>query len=117
MSRIQRLAFNLRTTVDTAAGNGCFRRPCSPEGETMSKRFLPLLLCSAAVLGGTAPRGDAAEPPVIPRKVFFGNPDKAGGQISPDGKTLSFLAPVDGVMNVHVCPVGADLASAKVVTK
>ena len=42
---------------------------------------------------------------LIPRKVLFGNPDKAGPQISPDGKHLSFLAPVDGVLNVWVAPI------------
>ena len=39
---------------------------------------------------------------LIPRKVLFGNPDKASPRISPDGKQLSYLAPVDGVMNVWV---------------
>ena len=75
------------------------------------------LFCLTALVGGFVSSTVAAEPPVIPRKVFFGNPDKAGAQISPDGKTIAFLAPVDGVMNVHVCPVGADLSTAKVVTK
>jgi dipeptidyl aminopeptidase/acylaminoacyl peptidase len=42
---------------------------------------------------------------LIPRKVLFDNPDKSGPQISPDGKHLSYLAPVDGVMNVWVGPV------------
>ncbi|HUH01114.1 MAG TPA: hypothetical protein VML75_03905, partial [Kofleriaceae bacterium] len=42
---------------------------------------------------------------LIPRAVLFGNPDKAGPQISPDGKQLSWLAPVDGVLNVWVAPV------------
>ena len=32
-------------------------------------------------------------PPLIPRDVLFGNPDKAGPQISPDGKHLAYLAP------------------------
>lgn len=32
-------------------------------------------------------------PPLIPREVLFGNPERAGTQISPDGKYLSYLAP------------------------
>jgi dipeptidyl aminopeptidase/acylaminoacyl peptidase len=47
----------------------------------------------------------------IPLDVLLGNPVKAGPQISPDGKRLSYLAPVDGVLNVWVGPVGADDAS------
>jgi dipeptidyl aminopeptidase/acylaminoacyl peptidase len=43
-------------------------------------------------------------PPLIPRNVFFDNPDKAAVQISPDGEHLSWLAPVDGVLNVWVAP-------------
>ena len=56
------------------------------------------------------------ETPLIPRKVLFGNPDRAAVRMSPDGKTLSWIAPVDGVLNVWVAPVG-DLAAAKAVTQ
>ena len=38
--------------------------------------------------------------PLIPRDHLFGNPTRAGGQISPDGKWLSWLAPKDGVLNI-----------------
>ncbi len=55
------------------------------------------------------------EVPLIPRKVLFGNPDRAMVQISPDGKHLSWLAPLDGVLNVWVAPRG-DLDAARPVT-
>lgn len=55
-------------------------------------------------------------PPLISRRVFFGNPDKASPQVSPDGTHVSFLAPVDGVLNVWVAPVD-DLSSARPVTR
>jgi dipeptidyl aminopeptidase/acylaminoacyl peptidase len=42
---------------------------------------------------------------LIPRKVLFDNPDKSNARISPDGKQLSFLAPVNGVLNVWVGPI------------
>lgn len=45
------------------------------------------------------------EVPLIPRKLLFGNPDKTQARLSPDGKQLSYLAPVDGVLNVWVGPV------------
>ena len=36
---------------------------------------------------------------------MFGNPVKANGRISPDGKWLSWIAPRDGVLNLWVAPV------------
>jgi dipeptidyl aminopeptidase/acylaminoacyl peptidase len=53
--------------------------------------------------------------PLIPRKVFFGNPDKASVQISPDGAHIAYLAPLDGVLNVWVAP-REDPHSARPVT-
>jgi dipeptidyl aminopeptidase/acylaminoacyl peptidase len=53
---------------------------------------------------------------LIPREVLFGNPDKAAARMSHDGKWLSWLAPVDGVLNIWVAPIDK-LAEAKAVTK
>ncbi|MCC6677823.1 MAG: S9 family peptidase [Phycisphaerales bacterium] len=65
------------------------------------------------------PAGPASPTPdgvaLIPREVLFGNPDRAGPQLSHDGRQLSFLAAVDGVLNVWVAPV-EDLAKARPVT-
>lgn len=52
---------------------------------------------------------------LIPREALFGNPDRAGVQISPDGKYLSWIAPVGDVINVWVAPAG-DLSKARAVT-
>ncbi len=41
---------------------------------------------------------------LIPRDALFGNPTRAAGQISPDGKWLSWLAPRDGVLNIWLAP-------------
>lgn len=57
----------------------------------------------------------ARQPALIPRDVLFGNPDKAAARLSPDGQYLSFLAPVDGVLNVWVAPRDS-LDQAKPVT-
>ncbi len=38
--------------------------------------------------------------PLIPLRHFFDNPGRAGGRLSPDGETVSYLAPRDGVLNV-----------------
>lgn len=52
---------------------------------------------------------------LIPRDVLFGNPERAGAALSPDGTRIGFLAPVDGVMNVWVGPLD-DPSAAKPVT-
>jgi dipeptidyl aminopeptidase/acylaminoacyl peptidase len=48
--------------------------------------------------------------PLIPRKVLFGNPDKAMARMSHDAQRLAYLAPVkndagEGVLNVWVGPL------------
>ncbi|MEA3282784.1 MAG: S9 family peptidase [Euryarchaeota archaeon] len=56
---------------------------------------------------------DAA--PLIPREALFGNPDQTTVRLSPDGARISYLAPVDGVLNVWVGPAD-DPGAAKPVT-
>jgi dipeptidyl aminopeptidase/acylaminoacyl peptidase len=46
-------------------------------------------------------------PPLIPRDVLFGNPERVSPRISPDGTRLAYIAPRGGVMNVYVRSVGA----------
>ncbi|MEQ8558394.1 MAG: S9 family peptidase [Henriciella sp.] len=41
---------------------------------------------------------------LIDRAAIFGNPEKTQGRISPDGEYVSWIAPVDGVMNIWVAP-------------
>jgi len=53
---------------------------------------------------------------LIPRRLLFGNPDRAMPQLSPDGTMIAWLAPSDGVMNVWVAPADK-LDAAKVVTQ
>ena len=45
--------------------------------------------------------------PLVPREVLFGNPERVQPRISPDGRRLAWIAPVDGVLNVWVGEVGA----------
>ena len=47
-------------------------------------------------------------PPLIPRAVLFGNPDRVSPKVSRDGTRLSYLAPHEGVMNVWVRTVGSE---------
>jgi Tol biopolymer transport system component len=52
---------------------------------------------------------------LIPRKALFGNPDKTGARLSPDGQQISYLAPVDGVLNLWLAPLH-DLTAARPLT-
>lgn len=52
---------------------------------------------------------------LISRDALFGNPERASVQTSPDGRYLSWLAPLEGVLNIWVAPAG-DLAAARAVT-
>lgn len=84
--------------------------------------FFPAAAC--AVLAACAiPSADRATTPravqpdtLIPRSVIFGNPERAGGRVSPDGRYVSFLAPRDGVLNVWVVERGKPLSEARAVT-
>jgi dipeptidyl aminopeptidase/acylaminoacyl peptidase len=73
-----------------------------------------------AATPATAPPA-AAKPPsvddfeLIPRELLFGNPERANVKISPDGRYLSWIAPVDGVLNVWVAPA-EELDAARAVT-
>ncbi|HSD57449.1 MAG TPA: S9 family peptidase [Methanotrichaceae archaeon] len=52
---------------------------------------------------------------LISRDLLFGNPDRITTRISPDGLKMSFLAPVNGVLNVWVGPAD-ELEKARPVT-
>lgn len=47
-------------------------------------------------------------PPLIPREILFGNPEKTSPQLSPDGKYMAYIAPHNGVLNVWVKTVGKE---------
>ncbi|HLO40211.1 MAG TPA: hypothetical protein VK176_04250, partial [Phycisphaerales bacterium] len=64
---------------------------------------------------GATISGARADVPLISRKVLFGNPERGGAQLSHDGKQIAFLAPLNGVMNVFVAPVG-DITKARAIT-
>ena len=76
----------------------------------------PFLLAAISALTLiTVPMSTFAQSELIPRKHIFGNPTRTSATVSPDGRYLAFLAPRDGVLNVHVAPIGA-IDQAKPVT-
>src|SRR5258708_33541446 len=74
--------------------------------------FLTLLLSLASFAGSAS----AQLPALIDREVFFGNPEYAGAQISPDGKFISFIKPYKDTMNVWVKGVDEPFTAARPMT-
>ncbi|HSS26840.1 MAG TPA: S9 family peptidase, partial [Usitatibacter sp.] len=72
-------------------------------------------LAAFASIAATAAPAPGPDAPLIPRASIFGNPTRAQGLISPDGKWISWLAPRDGVLNIWVAPAN-DLAKATPLT-
>jgi dipeptidyl aminopeptidase/acylaminoacyl peptidase len=83
-------------------------------------------------LGGTAALGGLAVPlpllqlpgiataaesrPLVPRRLFFEDPERSSLRISPNGAWLAWRAPRDGVLNLWVAPIDA-LDQAQPVTR
>ncbi len=72
---------------------------------TSSVRAIALSLIAALAFAAPPPaRADL--PPLIPRAVLFGNPEKASPAISSDGRMLAYLAPSNGVLSIWVRTIG-----------
>jgi len=70
-------------------------------------RMVPAIALAALAL--TATPAPAQQPPLIPRDVLFGNPERTSPRLSPDGTRLAWLAPdKKNVLQVWVKTVGKD---------
>ncbi|WP_243324149.1 alpha/beta fold hydrolase [Geothrix sp. SG200] len=72
-----------------------------------------------AAQGAKAPVAAAKKsqlPPLIDRDKFFGNPEIAAAQISPDGKWIAFLKPYKETRNIWVKKVGEPYAKGHLIT-
>lgn len=78
----------------------------------MQLKWLVLVaLLASPVLAQTAEL-----PPIIDRELFFGDPEIAGAQISPDGQFIAFVKPYKGTRNVWVKRTSEPFSAAKPVT-
>ena len=65
------------------------------------------MACHRAGPAAVAGRLPAEPPPLVPRKILFGHPERVNPQVSPDGKRLAYLAPDDDdVLQVWVRTLG-----------
>ena len=78
---------------------------------------LTAAMLGAAIMVGVLPAvGAEPEQPVslVPRDALFASPAYSELQISPDGKQLAFLHPLNGVLNVWVAPLDDPKAATPV---
>jgi len=57
-----------------------------------------------------------AQPPLIDRQLFFGDPEISGSQISPDGKFIAFLKPYQATRNIWVKRAAEPFTGAHLIT-
>src|SRR5438552_8021931 len=73
-------------------------------------------LASLALMACLATTLNAALPPLIDRELFFGDPEISGAQLSPDGKYIAFLKPLNKTRNIWVKEAAEPFSAARPVT-
>ena len=63
-----------------------------------------------------AARPAPGAPPVLDRELFFGNPEIAGAQLSPDGRYVAFLKPWKDTRNIYVKKTDEPFDKARLLT-
>jgi dipeptidyl aminopeptidase/acylaminoacyl peptidase len=74
-------------------------------------KHLALILLLAAAASPLLAQG--SQPPLIDRNLFYGEIAISGAQISPDGRSLSFLKPYKGTRNIWVKGVDEPFSAAR----
>jgi dipeptidyl aminopeptidase/acylaminoacyl peptidase len=86
----------------------------------MNKLIMKTVLCLMVLASAFSVQGQANKaaglPPLIDREIFFGNPEIAGAQISPNGQYLSFLKPWKDTRNIYVKGVNDPFSAARLLT-
>src|SRR6478672_1718282 len=80
------------------------------------RSIIGLVILSALLLIALAAPVLAQSPPIIDRELFFGDPEIAGAQISPDGAYIAFIKPFKGTRNIWVKRTADPFTSAKPIT-
>ena len=66
--------------------------------------FVSILCLSLTAVQAETEQSGRQSGGLIPREVLFGNPERTGVKLSPDGQMISYLAPLEEVLNVWVMP-------------
>jgi dipeptidyl aminopeptidase/acylaminoacyl peptidase len=74
------------------------------------------MLCAMLMVCGQLASAQNGLPPLIDREIFFGNPEIAGAQISPDGKYIAFRKPHKDTMNIWVKRADEPFEKARLIT-
>lgn len=83
----------------------------------MKKTILHLALFIITVNVAVAQtKTNKTETPILDRELFFGNPEITGGQLSPDGKFISFMKEYEGIMNIWVKKIDEPFEKARPLT-
>ena len=80
------------------------------------RSVIGLVLLSTLLLLALAAPLWAQSPPIIDRELFFGDPEIAGAQISPDGAFIAFVKPFKGTRNIWVKKTADPFTNAKPIT-
>jgi dipeptidyl aminopeptidase/acylaminoacyl peptidase len=80
------------------------------------RSIIGLLMLSALIMVALAAPVWAQSPPIIDRELFFGDPEIAGAQISPDGAYIAFMKPFKGTRNIWVKKTADPFTNAKPIT-
>ena len=87
--------------------------------EPMSRLARTAIWTSLLFVLGLAALAAAAQgglPPLLDRELFFGNPEIAGAQLSPDGQYVAFLKPWSDTRNIWVKKTTEPFSAARRVT-
>ena len=90
---------------------------CEPRHRGGRAAVVTAAILAAAIMVGALPAGGAEleqQPSLVPRDALFASPTYSELQISPDGKQLAFLHPLNGVLNVWVAPLDDPKAATPV---
>mgnify|MGYP003578854824 CR=1 FL=1 len=82
----------------------------------MKRIAVPALLLGGPVAVPAALTAADAPPPLLDRELFFGNPEIAAAQLSPDGRYVAFLKPWKDTRNVWVKKTEEPYAAARLLT-
>ncbi len=69
-----------------------------------------------AATGRTERNGPNRAAALMPRRLLFADPGKSVVRISPDGRRIAYLAPLDGVLNLWVASLD-DIGNARALTQ